>query len=66
MEISLHQRIAGADRARLAKALVKGYEGGASIRELASQHATSIGRIRRLLVESGVQFRPRGGRRRDG
>ncbi|MFC0462710.1 helix-turn-helix domain-containing protein [Kineococcus gynurae] len=42
-------------------ALLADYQAGASIRELATRYSFSIGRTRRLLVDAGVEFRPRGG-----
>lgn len=58
------QRITGADRQKLARKLLSEYQRGASIRELAAKHSRSIGGVRRMLIEAGVEFRSRGGARR--
>ena len=57
-------RIVGAERATLAKDLVKRYTNGESIRALASSTGRSYGFVHRVLTESGVQRRQRGGARR--
>jgi hypothetical protein len=58
------RRIVGAERATLAKDLVKRYSSGESIRALASSTGRSYGFVHRVLTESGVQLRQRGGARR--
>src|SRR5882672_2264728 len=58
------RRIIGAERATLAKDLVKRYTSGESIRALASSTGRSYGFVHRVLTESGVQLRQRGGARR--
>lgn len=58
------RRIVGAERATLAKDLVKRYTDGESIRALASSTGRSYGFVHRVLTESGVQLRQRGGARR--
>jgi hypothetical protein len=58
------RRIVGAERAALAKDLVKRYASGESIRTLASSSGRSYGFVHRLLTESGLQLRQRGGARR--
>lgn len=58
------RRIVGAERATLAKDLVKRYTQGESIRALASTTGRSYGFVHRVLTESGVQLRQRGGARR--
>ena len=63
-EISKGRRLGGSERADVARQLLAEYYGGASIRTLAARHGISIGRVRTLLVEAGVAFRPRGGRSR--
>jgi len=60
----LGRRIVGAERATLAKDLVKRYTNGESIRSLASSTGRSYGFVHRVLTESGVQLRQRGGVRR--
>lgn len=58
------RRIVGAERSTLAKDLVKRYSQGESIRTLAAATGRSYGFIHRVLTESGVQLRQRGGARR--
>lgn len=58
------RRIVGTERQTLAKDLVKRYTGGESIRALAASTGRSYGFIHRVLTESGVQLRQRGGARR--
>ncbi|WP_233573763.1 helix-turn-helix domain-containing protein [Amycolatopsis panacis] len=41
--------------------IIREYRGGASIRRLADEHATSYGTIRRLLRRENVPLRPHGG-----
>ena len=55
------RRIVGAERATLAKDLVKRYTSGESIRALASSTGRSYGFVHRVLSESGVVLRGRGG-----
>ncbi len=54
-------RITGAERTKLAADLRKAYDKGKSIRELAETHGRSYGFVHRVLTESGVQLRGRGG-----
>lgn len=54
-------RVTGADRDSLTADLRKKYENGASIRELADETGRSYGFVHRLLGESGVTLRGRGG-----
>ena len=54
-------RITGADRTKLASELKKPYDKGKSIRELADTHGRSYGFVHRVLSESGVTLRGRGG-----
>ncbi|MAT62094.1 MAG: transcriptional regulator [Micrococcales bacterium] len=55
------KRITGTERELLAKELKKRYAAGASIRELATETNRSYGFIHRLLNDSGVKLRGRGG-----
>ena len=55
------RRIVGAERATLAKDLVKRYTAGESIRALAASTGRSYGFVHRVLSESGVTLRGRGG-----
>jgi hypothetical protein len=54
-------RITGAERAKLAADLKKQYDKGRSIRDLADTHGRSYGFVHRVLSESGVDLRGRGG-----
>ena len=60
-ELGRNQRLVGDDRGRVAADLLRRYRTGASIRQICEQTGYSIGRVRRLLVEAGVEFRGRGG-----
>jgi len=59
--LSKGARITGVNRTKLATDLKKKYTKGASIRELADENGRSYGFIHRVLAESGVQLRSRGG-----
>ena len=54
-------RITGPDRTKLAAELRKAYDKGKSISELADSHGRSYGFVHRVLSESGVALRGRGG-----
>lgn len=54
-------RVTGADRTKLASDLRKRYSAGESIRALASSTGRSYGFVHRILAESGVVLRSRGG-----
>ena len=54
-------RVTGADRSKLATDLKKRYDGGESIRALANETGRSYGFIHRILTETGVSLRGRGG-----
>jgi hypothetical protein len=54
-------RVIGGERDRLAADLRKKYDTGASIRSLADSTGRSYGFIHRMLTESGVTLRGRGG-----
>ncbi len=54
-------RITGTQRDKLANDLKKKYEKGASIRALAEQTGRSYGFVHRVLSETGVTLRGRGG-----
>ena len=58
-------RVTGAERDKLAADLAKRYESGESIRALAASTDRSYGFIHRVLSESGVDRRPRGGATQD-
>jgi hypothetical protein len=60
-ELARNQRVTGSERTKLGGELLKRYEKGQSIREICSETGYSIGRVRRLLVDAGVEFRGRGG-----
>ncbi|QKV95662.1 hypothetical protein HUT19_31195 [Streptomyces sp. NA02950] len=54
-------RVTGAAREKLAADLKKKYDSGASIRALAEETGRSYGFVHRMLSESGVSLRGRGG-----
>jgi hypothetical protein len=54
-------RVTGADREKLAADLKKRYDSGESIRALAATTGRSYGFVHRILSESGVSLRGRGG-----
>ena len=54
-------RVTGADRSKLATDLKKRYDAGESIRSLANATGRSYGFIHRILTETGVTLRGRGG-----
>ena len=54
-------RVTGADRSKLAADLKTRYDSGESIRSLATATGRSYGFIHRILTETGVALRGRGG-----
>ena len=54
-------RVTGADRSKLATDLKKRYDDGESIRALANATGRSYGFVHRILTETGVSLRGRGG-----
>jgi predicted transcriptional regulator len=54
-------RVTGSDRDRLAADLKRKYDSGESIRKLAESTGRSYGFVHRMLTESGVTLRGRGG-----
>ena len=58
------KRMPDALRREVGERLVTAYNNGASIRELCAETGYSIGRVRRLMDETGVTYRSRGGRGR--
>jgi hypothetical protein len=54
-------RVTGADRTKLATDLKKRYDAGESIRSLAAATGRSYGFVHRILSETGVALRGRGG-----
>jgi hypothetical protein len=54
-------RVTGADRTKLASDLKKRYNAGESIRSLAAATGRSYGFVHRILSETGVTLRGRGG-----
>ncbi len=54
-------RVTGGDRQKLASELKKKYSSGQSIRSLAAETNRSYGFVHRMLTESGVELRGRGG-----
>lgn len=60
-ELGKGRRVSGAERDKLTVDLKKKYSAGASIRELAASTGRSYGFVHRVLSESGVPLRGRGG-----
>jgi len=60
-ELKKGARITGGERSKLASDLKRKYTSGSSIRELAADTGRSYGFVHRLLSESGVKLRGRGG-----
>lgn len=60
-ELKKGSRVTGGERDKLSATLRKRYDGGASIRDLASSTGRSYGFIHRMLTESGASLRGRGG-----
>ena len=54
-------RVTGPERAQMATDLKNRYDAGESIRSLASSTGRSYGFIHRILTETGVTLRSRGG-----
>jgi hypothetical protein len=54
-------RVTGTDRSKLAADLKSRYDAGESIRSLATSTGRSYGFIHRILTETGVELRGRGG-----
>lgn len=63
-EVAKGRRITGQDRDKLAADVKRKYKDGASIRTLAAETGRSYGFIHRLLSESDVTLRGRGGANR--
>jgi Helix-turn-helix domain len=59
-------RVTGVDRSKLATTLGKRYDSGESIRSLAASTGRSYGFVHRILTETGVTLRGRGGATRSG
>ncbi|MFI7048986.1 helix-turn-helix domain-containing protein [Streptosporangium sandarakinum] len=62
-ELRKYERVTGAEREKLKEDLQRRYAAGESMRQLASSTGRSYGFVHRLLEESGVTRRPRGGKR---
>ncbi|WP_133849869.1 helix-turn-helix domain-containing protein [Labedaea rhizosphaerae] len=60
-KIAPFKRVQGEQRDQLARKLRRKYERGASIRTLAEGTGRSYGFVHRVLSESGVHMRSRGG-----
>jgi Helix-turn-helix domain len=63
-ELRKGARVSGERREALAGELAQQYRNGASIRQLAEQTGRSYGFIHRMLIESDVPLRGRGGNQR--
>jgi hypothetical protein len=59
-------RVTGVDRTKLATSLSRRYDSGESIRSLAASTGRSYGFVHRILTETGVTLRGRGGATRGG
>lgn len=59
--VDRNQRLSSTDRELLGRRLQEGYASGTSIAKLASEHGTSAGRVRNILLDRGVKLRARGG-----
>lgn len=55
------RRIVGSERESLAEEYARRYDAGDSIRDLAEASGRSYGFVHRVLAESGIELRPRGG-----
>ena len=60
-ELKKGARITGGDRSKLSSDLKRKYTSGASIRSLAAETGRSYGFVHRVLSETGVTLRGRGG-----
>jgi transposase len=60
-EIKKGARLTGEDRARMAERVLAQYSEGHSIREIAQETGRSYGFVHRVLSESDVALRGRGG-----
>jgi len=60
------KRLRDQERSDVAAELLRRYNSGQSIRDICAETGYSIGRVRRLLEEAGVEFRRRGGATRGG
>jgi hypothetical protein len=60
-ELKKGSRVTGGERDRLGADLKRKYDGGESIRALASATGRSYGFVHRMLSESGAALRGRGG-----
>lgn len=60
-ELGKGRRVTGSERDKLGADLKKKYTAGASIRDLAEATGRSYGFVHRVLSESGVALRGRGG-----
>jgi Mor family transcriptional regulator len=56
-----YSRLEREERSQLSATLVREYEAGISVRSLAVKHQISYGRAYRILKETGICMRPRGG-----
>ena len=59
-------RVTGVDRNKLAMLLGRRYDNGESIRSIAASTGRSYGFVHRMLTETGVTLRGRGGATRSG
>lgn len=59
--VQARARLPHAERVQVGARLLREYQAGKSIRQLCVETGYSIGRMRRLLQDAGVEFRRRGG-----
>jgi len=59
--VKRYSRLEMEERSRLSATLVGEYEAGIPVRPLADKYQISYGRAYRILKESGIGMRPRGG-----
>lgn len=60
-QLTKGRRITGDERGDLSDTLRRQYEGGRSIRSIATETGRSYGFVHRVLLESGATLRGRGG-----
>lgn len=61
---TMSKRLTEPENAALLRTLKAGYKNGKSVRQLSTDNGVSYGKVHRMLLEAGVEFRPRGGYQR--
>lgn len=64
-KLEARRRMSPAERKKVGAALLRRYNAGESIRQLCAASGYSIGRVRGLLEDAGVVYRPTAGGRRN-